>query len=656
MPLATDGYLLVDGSADLVALSDTTVLLANRVASRLDVYDLCLESVTRSWDLPGTPGDFDFDRETRSVYVTLEDSAALARVHLDATGVEVIDLESPALSVVVGQDDRAFARLDGSRGPIAVIDTTSNSVLDVASGTFGEVLAYDRSGDRLITAGRSGYVYVYTFARDTNTFGNAENPFDVAGGSSCDEAVISPDGRHLALVSGGGNIVTRDDPAYALADYSPGDLKTTHGFFDVGHYPAGAAFSPGSTRFYTSRSDDGAIVFDVATHARITAYPQFRTGSGPSILSVSPSGRVLAGKTGVANISALYWRVLGERGDCSGGGGGTGGQTGMPDLGESDEVCTSAPITCPDDSELPATGTRMVEPTDALVALSDTTTLVANKRANRLEVVDLCSDEVRWAWQLPSAPGRVAIDRASRFLAATLSGATSVALISLDSSDVRLVDIPEPAVSVAIGNDGVVFASLDDGHPRDQLVAIIAGDSSTVAGPLLDDGMFLGYHLASDRLLVAGRYGALRAYEFDRQSRELSPAESSGSTGYPCFDVVVAPNQSRVFMPCSNSTSPTPPTQGADFNPEDLTAPFGTYASALSAGAAAFTPGSSRLFAGTSSRIVELDAAGHTEVGSFAATYNALLSVAPSGRVLYAVRQGGQMLTWFVRSEPFDCE
>ena len=292
----------------------------------------------------------------------------------------------------------------------------------------------------------------------------------------------------------------------------------------------GCRVQSGSTRFYTSSGDDGAIVFDVATHARITASPQFRTGSGPSNLSVSPSGRVLAGKTGVATVSALYWRVLGERGDCSGsgGGGGTGGQTGTPDLGEPEEVCTSAPITCPDDSELPATGTRTLEPSDALAALSDTTTLVGNKLANRLEVVDLCSDEVRWAWQLPSAPGRVAIDRASRFLAATLSGATSVAFISLDSPDVRLVDIPEPAVSVAIGNDGVVFASLDDGHPTDQLVAIIVGDSSTVAGPLLDDGALLSTTVRRSSPAAEGTERSVRTRSIARAESCRPPSRPGG--------------------------------------------------------------------------------------------------------------------------------
>jgi hypothetical protein len=365
----------------------------------------------------------------------------------------------------------------------------------------------------------------------------------------------------------------------------------------------------------------------------------------------------------VATVGSLYWRVLGETSDCSGtaGSGGTGGQTGTPDLGEPEEVCTSAPITCPDGSELPATGTRTLERTDALVALSDTTALVGNRVSNRLEVLDLCSDELRWGWQLPSAPGRVAIHRSSRLLAATLSGATSVALISLDSPDVQVLDIPEPAVSVAIGNEGTVFASLDDGSPGDQLLAILDGDSNTLAGPLLDDGAFLGYHHGTDRLFAAGRYGALRAYEYDRETRDLSAAEASGDTGYPCYEVVVAPDQSRLFMPCSNSTTPTPPTQGADFDPENLAEPFGYYASALSAAAAAYSPGSSRLFAGTSSRIVELDAASHTEIGTFPATFNALLSVAPSGRVLYAVKQKlvfeeGQTLTWFVRDEPFDCE
>jgi hypothetical protein len=303
----------------------------------------------------------------------------------------------------------------------------------------------------------------------------------------------------------------------------------------------------------------------------------------------------------------------------------------------------------------------VVELTDALVPLSDTTWLVGNKRSNRLEVFDLCTDDLRWSWQLPSAPKRIAFDRASRSIAATLSGATSVALLSLDSPAVRLVSVPEPAASLAIGNGGTVFAALDDGGGSDQLLAVIEGDVSSLAGPLLDDLAVLAYHHASDRLLAAGKYGKLRAYDFDAGSGVLSPAESSAGTGSPCFDVVVAPDQSRAFMPCSGSSSPVPSAQGADFDPENLAAPFGHYASALSARAAAYTPGSSRLFAATSDRIVELDAAAHTELGSFPALWTALLAVAPSGRVLYAVNarsllQEGQTLTWFVRNEPFDCE
>ena len=114
--------------------------------------------------------------------MVLEDSAALARVNLDSTGVEVIDLESPALSVVVV---KATAPLRGSRvcsaGRRDRHDFEQRTCCP--AGRFGEVLVYDRSGDRLITAGQYGGVYVYTFARDTNTFGMAENPFDVSVGS-----------------------------------------------------------------------------------------------------------------------------------------------------------------------------------------------------------------------------------------------------------------------------------------------------------------------------------------------------------------------------------------------------------------------------------------------------------------------------------------
>jgi hypothetical protein len=220
-PLPTAGSLYVEGSAKLLALSDTTMLLANRVDKSLDVFDLCLGSVTTSWALPGTPVDFAFDAERRSVYVALETLAGIARVDLDAADVTLIELEQPALSVALGDRGRAFVRLEGRPGPVAVIDTIRNRVLEVVPGNFGEILAYDRRGDRLITLGQFGGVYAYEFLRATNEFVPKENPFDVSGGSNCDEAVISPDGRHLVLACPPGNRVTSEDLGSSLRITAP---------------------------------------------------------------------------------------------------------------------------------------------------------------------------------------------------------------------------------------------------------------------------------------------------------------------------------------------------------------------------------------------------------------------------------------------------
>lgn len=345
----------------------------------------------------------------------------------------------------------------------------------------------------------------------------------------------------------------------------------------------------------------------------------------------------------------------------AGGGGALNSEGGAPDLGETATVCTSGPILCASGEELPASGKWPIPRTGTVVALSDTSVLFGNQLNNRLDVLDLCTGTTRWSWQLPSAPGISVFDRAQRVLYVTLAGATSIAKVSLDSSRTQLIDLPAPAISLALGNGAIVFARLDDGNPSDVPISIIDAASQTVLATRrvkLDE--FITFHRAKNRLFSGSKYGGVKAFDYAAQTMQFTQAESSPAMGYPCFELALSPDQNHLFLACSNGVQPSPPAQGADFNPANLASPFGIYAKAVSTTAAAYSPGSARLFVETAGGVVEQDVTTRAELGNRLVAYAAHVSVAPSGRLLAAsgvlhLNEDPAPLSWSILDTP-DCK
>jgi hypothetical protein len=656
---AASGTFTTAGSSDLIALDDTTLLVGNHVDQALNVFDLCTGAVKKSWELPAQPDDIAYDVSSRTAYVVLRDQAAIAKVELDGAGVELIDLPTTVVVLTTGNDGRVFALLDTPPFPalgVSIIDGPGAAVLDTVGGFSGSLLAYDHESDKLL-AGGDGGLEAFSFVEATNELVFDDRNWNTGGGN-CRQLIISPNQSHVVLTCGGGNTVTQETGPYQILDVDPANLQVFYGLFNVGYYPQAAAFSPGG-RYFFATGEDGVLVFDGTTHARIGSYSM-----GADQLTASPSGRVLLSRQGMANVSVLSWAQLNEPNDCgggAGGAGGAGGTGGIPDLGESATVCTTGPILCESGSPLPASGQWPIPRTYTVVALSDTTVLFGNQLNNRLDVLDLCTGMTRWSWQLPSAPGVSALDRAQRLLYVTLAGTTSIAKVSLDSAGVELIDVPAPAISLALGADDVVFARLDDGFGLDAPISIVDAAQGTVLATRR--GQFdeiIAFHLATDRLLSGSSDGGVKAFEFTAQTRELAEAESSASMSYPCFELALSPDQNHLFFACSNGTTPTPPAQGADFDPTDLTSPFGIYENGLSTVAAAYSPGGARLFVTTSSGVAEHDVVTRLLIDTHDMPLPIRLTVAPSGRVLMG---GGVLhlnnddisLSWKVLDTP-DCQ
>jgi hypothetical protein len=521
------------------------------------------------------------------------------------------------------------------------------------SGNFGRLLAYDHQSDRLL-AGSDGGVQAFSFADATNELVFAEYNSNTGGGN-CQQLIVSPDQLHVVLTCGGGNEVTEKTAPYQILDVAPANLDVFYGLFNIHSYPTAAAFSPGG-RYFFARGADGVLVFDRATHAPIGSYPM-----RADQLTVSPSGRVLLSRQGTANVSVFNWAQLNEPHDCEGGGGEGGAGSGVPDLGESATICGTGPILCDSGSPLPTSGQWPIPRTYTAVALSDTTVLFGNQLNNRLDVLDLCTGTTRSSWQLPSAPGVSVLDRTQRLLYVTLDGATSIAKVSLDSAGVELIDVPAPVISLALGADDLLFARLDDGPGFDAPISIIdAVEGSVLATRRGDFDEIIAFHLATNRLLSGSSYGGVKAFEYAAQTMDLTEAESAADMSYPCLELALSPDQNHLFFACSNGTFPTPPAQGADFDPTDLTSPFGIYQDGLSTIAAAYSPGGAHLFVTTSSGVRELDVATRALIDTHAMPLPIRLSVAPSGRVLMG---GGVLhlndddikLSWKVLDTP-DCK
>jgi hypothetical protein len=547
-----------------VALSDTTLLVGNHVDQSLDIFDLCMGMVQESWDLPAQPDDIAFDVGSRTAYVVLRDQAAMARIQLDGDDVTLISLPTSVVVITTGNDGRVFALLDTPPYPalgVSIVDGPGAALLGTVSGYFGSLLAYDRDSDRLLAGSDSG-VQSFSYVKATNELVDAGYN-SRTGGSNCRQLIVSPDQQHVVLTCGGGNHVTEETGPYQILDVDPTNVRHFYGLYNVGAYPNAASFSPGG-RYFFARGPDSVVVFDGATHAPIGSYAM-----RADQLAVSPSGRVLLSRQGTANVSVFSWTQLTEANDCDGGGeggqGGEGGEGGTPDLGESPTVCTTGEILCASGGELPASGQWLIPRTQSVLALSDTTVLFGNQLNNRLDVLDLCTGATRWSWQLPSAPGVSVFDRAQRLLYVTLAGATSIAKVSLGSAGVQLIDVPAPAISLALGGGDTLFARLDDGAAFDAPLAIVDAAAGSVLATRRDDfDEIIAFHFATSRLLSGSSYGGVKAFDYSPQTLGFTAAESSERTSYPCFELALSPDQEHLFFACSSGVTPIPPAQGAD--------------------------------------------------------------------------------------------
>ena len=252
----------VGSSADIVPLCDGKVLVADNVGRRVDVVDVRVGGVVKSWSFGAHPWRLELAKDSSKVYVAF----------LNSPQVSVIDLAADQVATLAPVDTSVAFLTNGESGQMLVLSapgsthpfTPSVSIYDVASGALLQTQAltsaatsmkYSSSCHILVTVDWSARAsYDYSIA--TQSFTQRDYLFN-AGGNPL--TTMSPDGRWVLQQS---------------SDHDTLSLTSTKGTFTGAGAGGFSADGKWLLAYRTDVYERDLALYNVATHAMEKTWPK----------------------------------------------------------------------------------------------------------------------------------------------------------------------------------------------------------------------------------------------------------------------------------------------------------------------------------------------------------------------------------------------
>ncbi|APR86878.1 hypothetical protein A7982_12227 [Minicystis rosea] len=284
--------------------------------------------------------------------------------------------------------------------------------------------------------------------------------------------------------------------------------------------------------------------------------------------------------------------------------------------------------------------------------------LLGNKIAHTLELRDVTSKGAPKSWPLPAPPGDIVYDATTNTAYVTQDDTNSVAVIDLGATSVSQVSLTRPALRLALGEPGQVFATVAP-IVADVRVALITGGAAVELTVPPQTSPLIAYDRATKRLYLGDRGSSpssLQRYAFDAAAKTLTLEQERLDAGGNGQDLTLSPDGHHLVFSCGGGN-------GAgytmfDFNPENLDANFGEWDTGAYPRSAAFEPNGKRLLASNGFQLFVFDAATYATIFEdkpTICTYGSLdrVAVSPGGHIFYAITKCGfdadtGNLHWFV--------
>lgn len=305
-----------------------------------------------------------------------------------------------------------------------------------------------------------------------------------------------------------------------------------------------------------------------------------------------------------------------------------------------------------------------IGPSDSLVTLCGGKVIIGNQIKNRVEIIEIKTNTLTQSWQLDASPGDIVFDSESNTIYVTLISANRVAKINLDSPEVQMIITAAPVLRLALGNNGIVFATHQsiNGLP-DRPLTIIDGPSATVK--TIAPGRFdrlIAFDQPGNQLFAATYQisaAELTRFAFDPTTLTLTKVQYNGNAADSGNDLTISPDGSHVAFVGGDVNGSSAAI--LDYDSKDLNSTFGSWMAPPHPRAAAFSQDGTKLLASSREEMFVFDTKTHTLLHSLTPMSPGgcgdqsidHVAVSPAGGIYYGISKCGNdqdegMLYWFV--------
>ncbi|MBI2932918.1 MAG: hypothetical protein HYY16_14835 [Planctomycetes bacterium] len=307
-------------------------------------------------------------------------------------------------------------------------------------------------------------------------------------------------------------------------------------------------------------------------------------------------------------------------------------------------------------------GALIIGPSNDFVPLADGHVILGDRQANTITILHVPTFTIRASYAAPAAPGDLEYDARNHLLYATLP-TSDLLRLDLVTGAQTLVPLAAPAMDLAIGNDGIVFATLNDqgSEVRGSLAVIDGLGGAVLTTHIGSFDALVACDRPGNQLITGGRGlspSSLTRYSFDPASLAVMKVQERRDGGSNGVDLDVSPDGDHIAFACGNGNVWPDPTTIWDFSSNDLSVAFGSWGTGASPASSDFSIDGVYLVAANYGYVRVFRAADHELMaapGAGLPSFDQIKSVGFSrgGRIVYAYSHLGTgetngLLEWFV--------
>lgn len=257
----------------IIALTDGWFIAGDIHQNKIVIANAITGTIGKEYQLDFTPYNIKFD-PVKNIIISCQGNRLneklpekrIAKIDINTDKVSYINTSYRVKALTFGEDSLVFAftediAYEWVKGTIsshiAIIDIDKETVISengvAGIDSYSYFMAYDKNQDNLFLAVEgisSSSLARYYFDNKILSFEKTQYIWDA--GQSAKDFVISADGKHIALVSGGGNEYESDGSNYLTYDIDSSDFSNIHFMYGSGAYPVTADYRKDNKYFVLS--------------------------------------------------------------------------------------------------------------------------------------------------------------------------------------------------------------------------------------------------------------------------------------------------------------------------------------------------------------------------------------------------------------------